>query len=273
MATTNKDFKVKNGLIVGSTITFSDGTTQNTAYSSSKTETLSNKTLASPTITVPADFYVPLASSSSTSVELSNMNRITLNSATFGSNSFNTSNLNTSPTDQSHIGSITLSDGSQSNGTYGIMSVISQTSSQLVISVSAMFGNFSGTFNVSIAGPGTETISSTEIGYLNGVTSGIQTQLNGKVDESLFDTKGDILVASADNTPVKLSVGTDGYILTSNSSATNGIEWLPVAAGGLPSQTGNEGKYLTTNGTVASWATVSGGGTPVDIIHSFAMIG
>ena len=29
----------------------------------------------------------------------------------------------------------------------------------------------------------------------------------------------------------------------------------------LPSQTGNNGKYLTTNGTAASWATVSGSGT------------
>lgn len=31
--------------------------------------------------------------------------------------------------------------------------------------------------------------------------------------------------------------------------------------GALPSQTGNNGKYLTTNGTTASWATVSAGGT------------
>lgn len=29
----------------------------------------------------------------------------------------------------------------------------------------------------------------------------------------------------------------------------------------LPSQTGQSGKYLTTNGTSASWATVSGGAT------------
>lgn len=34
--------------------------------------------------------------------------------------------------------------------------------------------------------------------------------------------------------------------------------------GSLPSQTGNAGKYLTTDGTNASWATVSGGGaTPI----------
>jgi hypothetical protein len=50
---------------------------------------------------------------------------------------------------------------------------------------------------------------------------------------------------------------------------------LPVANGGTgqttttaafdalaPSQTSNSGKYLTTNGTTTSWATVSGGGSP-----------
>lgn len=31
-------------------------------------------------------------------------------------------------------------------------------------------------------------------------------------------------------------------------------------SGGLPSQTGQSGKFLTTNGTSASWATVSGSG-------------
>jgi hypothetical protein len=98
-------------------------------------------------------------------------------------------------------------------------------------------------------------VDDTEIGYLNGVTSAIQTQLDGKVDESLFDTKGDILVASADNTPVKLAAGTNGYLLTANSSAANGIEWA-AAPVSLPSQSGESGKYLTTDGTTASWGTL-----------------
>ena len=97
------------------------------------------------------------------------------------------------------------------------------------------------------------TLSTTELNYVDGVTSAIQTQLDGKVDESLFDTKGDILVASADNTPAKLAVGTNGYLLTANSSATNGVEWA-AAPVSLPSQSGNAGKYLTSDGTDASWA-------------------
>jgi hypothetical protein len=105
------------------------------------------------------------------------------------------------------------------------------------------------------------TATATELNYVDGVTSAIQTQLDGKVDESLFDAKGDILVASADNTPAKLGVGTNGYILTANSGATNGVEWA-AAPISLPSQTGNSGKYLTTDGSTASWGTVSSYSAP-----------
>jgi len=87
------------------------------------------------------------------------------------------------------------------------------------------------------------------------VSTATQTALDLKVDESLFDAKGDILVASADNTPAKLAVGTNGYLLTANSSATNGVEWA-AAPVSLPSQSGENGKYLTTDGTTASWGTL-----------------
>lgn len=51
--------------------------------------------------------------------------------------------------------------------------------------------------------------------------------------------------------------GTSGNVLTSNGST-----WVSqVAPVSLPSQTGNNGKYLTTDGSTASWATVSGGGS------------
>ena len=87
------------------------------------------------------------------------------------------------------------------------------------------------------------------------ISTATQTALDLKVDESLFDAKGDLLVASADNTPAKLSVGTNGYLLTANSAATNGVEWA-AAPVSLPSQTGNSGKYLTTDGTSATWGTL-----------------
>ena len=56
-------------------------------------------------------------------------------------------------------------------------------------------------------------------------TVALTTDLSSYVPLSTFDTKGDLLIASADNTVAKLAVGTNGYILTANSSATNGVEW------------------------------------------------
>ena len=50
-----------------------------------------------------------------------------------------------------------------------------------------------------------------------------------------------------------LAVANGGTGQTSANSAFNAL---------APSQTGNSGKYLTTNGSTTSWATVSGGGSP-----------
>jgi hypothetical protein len=74
------------------------------------------------------------------------------------------------------------------------------------------------------------------------------------IDKALFDAKGDILVATAADTPGKLTVGVDGYYLKANSGTATGLEWSAVDA--LPSQSGNSGKYLTTDGTSASWGVV-----------------
>jgi len=76
------------------------------------------------------------------------------------------------------------------------------------------------------------TISSTELGYVDGVTSAIQTQLDAKVTNSLVDAKGDILTATADNTPARLAVGTNNYVLTADSAQATGLKWAAAASGG-----------------------------------------
>jgi hypothetical protein len=46
----------------------------------------------------------------------------------------------------------------------------------------------------------------------------------------------------------------NGYFLSAQSGNTGGMTWAEVDA--LPSQTGNAGKFLTTDATDASWATL-----------------
>jgi hypothetical protein len=48
------------------------------------------------------------------------------------------------------------------------------------------------------------------------------------IDKALFDAKGDILVATAADTPGKLTVGIDGYFLKANSGTATGLEWAAV---------------------------------------------
>ena len=75
------------------------------------------------------------------------------------------------------------------------------------------------------------------------------------VTKNLYDAKGDIITATAADTPIKIAVGTTGQYLMANSATTTGLEWTDVDA--LPDQDTNAGKFLTTDGTDASWQEVN----------------
>jgi hypothetical protein len=90
--------------------------------------------------------------------------------------------------------------------------------------------------DIASAAPAPSTVSATEIGYLDGVTSAVQTQIDSKEPTLPSQT------------------GNSGKYLTTDGSTKS---WGTVSQYSLPSQTGNSGKYLTTNGTTESWGTVN----------------
>jgi len=62
--------------------------------------------------------------------------------------------------------------------------------------------------------------------------------------------------------------GSTGQVLTKTSNTNYATQWSTFNA--LPSQSGNNGKFLTTDGSTASWATVAQGG---ETISSFLLAG
>ena len=95
----------------------------------------------------------------------------------------------------------------------------------------------------------------TELNYVDGVTSAIQTQLDAKVTNATHT--GDVTGATA------LTIAVDAVdIAMLSATGTAGSStylrgdnaWATVDA--LPSQSGHAGKYLTTDASAASWATL-----------------
>jgi hypothetical protein len=79
------------------------------------------------------------------------------------------------------------------------------------------------------------------------VVEGSTATVNGKnvITAGTIDAKGDLLVGSADDAVARLAVGTDNYILTADSNATNGIKWA------APQAVGEFGSSITFEGSTA----------------------
>jgi hypothetical protein len=73
---------------------------------------------------------------------------------------------------------------------------------------------------------------------------------DGAVAKSIVDAKGDLIAATAADTVSRLAVGTNGQVLTADSSAATGLKWAAAAGGGKVLQVVNA--TTTTSTTVAS---------------------
>ena len=103
------------------------------------------------------------------------------------------------------------------------------------------------TFTGTVTLPSTTSIggvSAAEIVYLDGVTSNVQTQLDGKAGLASPAFTGTPTAPTASTGTNTTQVATTAFVQQTSFNTA------------LPSQTGNAGKYVTTDGTNASWANI-----------------
>lgn len=62
------------------------------------------------------------------------------------------------------------------------------------------------------------------------VDLGATAQAGSGIPDTIIDAKGDLIVGSSADTPIRFAVGSNGQILSANSALTGGLEWIDNVA-------------------------------------------
>jgi hypothetical protein len=140
--------------------------------------------------------------------------------------------------DQGDITGVTASSPLTGGGTSGAITVGIQASSTTQSGAVQLTDSTSSTSTTTAATP-------------NAVKSAYDLA-NGAVPASIVDAKGDLIAATAADTVSRLAVGTNGQVLTADSTAATGIKWGTAAGGYTPTLT-----LLNAGGTALSGSTTT----------------
>lgn len=144
------------------------------------------------------------------------------------------------------LGGVTLAAGNVDQFT---VAIDPDTVNEEIVFITANSGD---TFTIVRGCAGTSQISHASGATVRHVlTSDDLDYFNTAIQPAQLTAKGDMYIATADGVVDRLGVGTNGQVLTADSTVAKGAKWADGFS--LPSQTGNSGKYLGTNGTTTSW--------------------
>jgi hypothetical protein len=80
----------------------------------------------------------------------------------------------------------------------------------------------------------------------------VATDDTNAIQNAIVDAKGDLIAATAADTPARLAVGTNGQVLTADSTAATGLAW--ATASSVPTSYGySAGKNKIINGDFGVW--------------------
>jgi len=162
-------------------------------------------------------------------------------------NSSQTSMAVAAGTGSALLGGVTLAAGNVDQFT---VAIDPDTANEEIVFIT---GNSGDTFTIVRGRAGSTAITHASGATVRHVlTSNDLDYFNTAIQPATLTAKGDTYIATAAGAVTRLAVGTDGQVLTADSTVAKGAKWATPTA--LPSQTGNSGKYLSTDGTNTSWA-------------------